>query len=101
MSFPFLISPLKTLYPIPPTPDHQHTQSHFPVLAFPYTGALNLQKTKDLSSHSYICGWSHGSLHVYTLVGSLVPGSSGGTGWSILLFLLWGCKPFQLPGFFL
>ena len=26
----------------------------------------------------YICGWSHGSLHVYSLVGSLVPGSSGG-----------------------
>jgi hypothetical protein len=26
----------------------------------------------------YICGWSHGSLHVYSLVGGLVPGSSGG-----------------------
>jgi hypothetical protein len=25
----------------------------------------------------YICGWSHGSLHVYSLVGGLVPGSSG------------------------
>jgi hypothetical protein len=30
----------------------------------------------------YICGWSHGSLHVYSLVGGLVPGSSGGlVGW--------------------
>ena len=26
----------------------------------------------------YICSWSHGSLHVYSLVGGLVPGSSGG-----------------------
>jgi hypothetical protein len=41
----------------------------------------------------YIWGWSHGSFHVYSLVGSLAPGNSGGTGWFILLFLLWGCKP--------
>jgi hypothetical protein len=34
------------------------------------------------------------------LVGSLFPGSSGGTGWFRLLFLLWGCKPFQLLGYF-
>jgi hypothetical protein len=46
----------------------------------------------------YTCSWSHGFLHVYSLVGGLVPGSSGvgGTGWFILLFLLWGCKPLQL-----
>jgi hypothetical protein len=37
----------------------------------------------------YICSWSHG----YTLVGGLVPGNSGGSGWLILLFFLWGCKP--------
>jgi hypothetical protein len=49
----------------------------------------------------YICSWSYGSLHVYSLVGGLVPGSSGGTGWFILLFLLWGCKLLQLLGFFL
>ena len=36
----------------------------------------------------YIYSWSHGSLHVYSLVGGLVPGSSGGSGWLILLFLL-------------
>jgi hypothetical protein len=38
----------------------------------------------SLMSHNailcYICGWSHGSLHVYSLVGGLVPGSSGSTG---------------------
>jgi hypothetical protein len=27
-----------------------------------------------------ICCWSHESLYVYSLVGSLVPGSSGDTG---------------------
>jgi hypothetical protein len=48
----------------------------------------------------YICSWSHGSLHVYSLVGGLVPGSCWGTGWFILLFLLWGCKPLQLLGSF-
>jgi hypothetical protein len=49
----------------------------------------------------YICSWSHGSLHLYSLVGGLVPGSSGGAGWFILLFLLQGCKPLQLLGSFL
>jgi hypothetical protein len=36
----------------------------------------------------YICSWSRGSLHVYSFIGDLVPGSSGGTGWFILLFIL-------------
>jgi hypothetical protein len=49
----------------------------------------------------YICSWSHESLLVYSLVGGLVPGSSGCTGWFILLFLLWGCKPLQLLESFL
>ena len=44
----------------------------------------------------YICGWSHESHHVYYLVGGLVPGSSGVTGWFILLFLLWSCQLLQL-----
>jgi len=39
----------------------------------------------------YICSWSHGSVHVYSLGGGLVPGSSG---WLVLF--LWGCKPLQL-----
>ena len=37
----------------------------------------------------------HGSLNVYSLVGGLVPGIPGGSGWLILLFFLWGCKPLQ------
>jgi hypothetical protein len=44
----------------------------------------------------YIFGWSHESLHVYSLIGGLVPGSSRVSGWFILLFLLWGCNPLQL-----
>jgi hypothetical protein len=43
----------------------------------------------------YIFGWSHGSLHVYSLIDDLVLGSSGGSGWLILFFPLWGCKPFS------
>ena len=36
-----------------------------------------------------------GSLHVNSLVGGLVPGSSGGSGWLILLFFLWVANPFS------
>ena len=35
-------------YPLPP---HQPTHSYFLALAFPYTGAQSLQRTKGLSSH--------------------------------------------------
>jgi hypothetical protein len=35
----------------------------------------------------YMCGCSHGSLHVYSLVGGLVPGSSGGV-WLIDIVVL-------------
>ena len=46
----------------------------------------------------YIYVWSHGSLHVYSLVGGLDPGSSG---WLIQLFFLWGCRSLQLLQSFL
>jgi len=45
----------------------------------------------------YICSWSHGSLHVYSLVSNLDPGSSGVSGGLILLFFLWGCKTLSAP----
>jgi hypothetical protein len=60
-----------------------------------------LSLMSDKAILCYICSWNHGSLHVFSSVGGLVPGSSGGTGWFILLFLLWGCKPLQLLGYFL
>jgi hypothetical protein len=45
----------------------------------------------------YICSWGH----VYSFVDGLVPGSSGGSGWWVLLFFLWGCKSLQLLQSFL
>jgi len=78
------------------SPIHGPTPSYLPALAFPHTGASSLPRTKGLSSHwcstrpivCYICGWSHGSLHVYSLVDGLVPGSSEVSGWLLLLFFL-------------
>jgi hypothetical protein len=55
---------------------------------------LPLMSNKAILCH--ICGWIHGFLFVYSLVGGLVPGSSGVSGWLILLFFLWVCKPLQL-----
>ena len=51
MLSPFLVSPLKTAYPLPPPPAHQPTHSSFLVLAFPYTGASSLHRTKGLYFH--------------------------------------------------
>jgi hypothetical protein len=49
-------------------------------LAFSYTGALSLHRTKPLLSlmpdKATLC-WSHGSLHVCSLIGGLVLGNSG------------------------
>jgi hypothetical protein len=72
---------------------------------------LEHQAFTELRASSPIGDWqSHpllhmqlesGFLHVYFLVGGLVPGSPGGTGWFILLFLLRGCKLVQFLGSFL
>ena len=101
-SFPLQKSPIPSSLPLltnSPTPAslswHFHTLGHEA-----FTGPLlPLMSIKAILC--YICGWSHGSLQVYCLVGGLVPGRSGGTGWFILLFLLWGCKGLQLLGSFL
>ena len=100
----FQVSPPKNPCPIPLPPAH--------LLPLPCTGfplywviepsqdqgpLLPLMANKAILC--YICSWSHGSLHVYFLVGGLVPGSSRGTGWFIL-FLLWGCKPLNSLGLF-
>jgi hypothetical protein len=50
----FLVSPLKTTYPIHPPPAHPPTHPLLlPSLAFLYTVAKNLHRTKGLSSHSH------------------------------------------------
>jgi hypothetical protein len=108
MLSPFLVSPQETPYPIPPPSasmrvfPHQTTHPLLPPCPGipPHWGIEPSQDQGPLLSlmpdkpiHCYICSWSHESHHVYSLVGSLVPGSSGGSGWLLLLFFLWDCKP--------
>ena len=57
MFSPFLVSPPEAPYTIRPPPSslrvfpHTATHSYFPTLAFPYTGAWSLPRTKSLFSH--------------------------------------------------
>jgi hypothetical protein len=44
----------------------------------------------------YICIWSYESLHVYSLVGGLVPGSSGRSGSILLIIHSLGQNLFQI-----
>jgi hypothetical protein len=112
---PFLVSPPETLYPILPPP------ASVRVLTHPLTHSLppprpdiplywGMEPSQDqgpplslMSDKAILCyiSWSHRSFHVNTLVDGLVSGNSGWSGWLILLFLLWGCKPLQLPCSFL
>ena len=102
----FLISSLKIPLSHPPPPLTKPPAS----LSW-HSHTLGIKPSQDqgpllsLMSHNailcYICGWSHESLYFYSLVGGLVTGSSGGTGWFIQLFFLWGCKPLQILGPFL
>ena len=103
MLSPFLICP-------PNTPLSPHPCPCSPTLPLPLPGSgipLHwgikplqdqgpLPLMCDKAIVCYICIWSH----VYSLVGALVPGSSEDTGWFILLFLLWGCKPLWLHGLY-
>jgi hypothetical protein len=59
---------------------------------------LSLMSTKTILCHIY--GQSLGSLYVYSLVGGCVH-QLWDTGWFILLFLQWGCKPLQPLQFFI
>jgi len=75
--------PIHTLLlPCPPIPLHRGIQPAF--IGPRASPPIDAWKT-------YICSLSYVSLYVYSLVGGLVPGSSGGSGWLILLFFLWGC----------
>jgi hypothetical protein len=73
---------------------HPVTHSHFTTLASPYDSTSSpppLPLMSDKTILCYMCIWSPGFLHVYSLVGDLVPGNSG---W-LILFFLWGCNPFN------
>jgi hypothetical protein len=56
---------------------------------------LPLMSNKDILCH--ICGQSHRSLHVCSLVGVPFPKSSRGSGLFTLLLPPWGCTPTSLP----
>ena len=103
MLYAFLASPLQGLYPIPPLPCFSESAPPPPTYPLPphhpsiplHWGIKSSQDQGPLLSPMpnkailcYICGWSHGSLLVYSLVGSLVPGSSEESGWLILFFVL-------------
>jgi hypothetical protein len=95
MLSPFLVSPLKSPHPIPfsftskRVLPHHHPPTHLP----PHTSSIPLWwSNRSLQDQGpplplmpnkailcYICSWSHGSLHVYSLVGGLVPGCSDGS----------------------
>ena len=76
--FPFPFASMRVL----PNPS---IHSLLTVLAFPYSGASSLHRTKGLPFFSlmpnqtvlfYRCSQSHGLTHVYSLDCGLVPGSS-------------------------
>ena len=75
--------------PHPPVPPHPCIPLHWGIEPSLHQGPL-LPWMPNKTILCYIYSWSHGSLHVYSLVDGLNPGSSG---WLILLFFLRGCKP--------
>jgi hypothetical protein len=111
MLSPFPVFPHpKTPISSPPPPSlrvfpHPPTHSRIPALAFPYTAASSLHRSCppiDVQQDHlllYICSWIHGCLYVYSLVGVLVPGSSGGGGGGrlvdILVLPMGFAKPFS------
>ena len=100
MLSPFPVSPPESPYSIFP-PSHPLQPLchgiflHWGIKPYENQGPF-LPLMSDMTILCYMCTWSHGSLHVYSLVSSLIPGSFGGSGWLTLLFPLWGCKPLQL-----
>jgi hypothetical protein len=108
MFSPFQVFHSEIPYPISLPPDSMRVlpppHSRFPALASLYTGASNplrpiggllLLSNKAILCH--ICGRSHGSLLLYSLVGVPVPGSSGVGGLAGLHCCSphGGCKPPQ------
>jgi len=72
--------------PPPLPPHHPGIPLHWGIKPPQNQGPL-LPLMPDKAILGYICSWSHGFLHVYSLVGGLVPGSSGVGSGSPLIFL--------------
>ena len=70
--------------PIHPLPPHHHSIPLCWSIKPPQDQGLPLPLMPDKAILCYICRWSHGSLHLYSLVGCLVPVSfAGGWGWEV------------------
>ena len=80
--YPLSCSPENSPSPCSSTSPHPHTGPGIP-LPWSLEPSQEQEPLLPWMSNkailSYICCWSHGSLHVYSLVGGLVPRSSGGT----------------------
>jgi hypothetical protein len=107
MLSPFLVSPPQTPYLFPlPLLTNQLTSASWPwqspILGHrAFTGPRAFPPNDDWLGHSLLhMKLDHESHHVFSLVGGLVPGSSAGTGWFILLFLHGATNPFGSFGTF-
>lgn len=83
----FLISPLQHPYLIPPAPffyEGALPSTHCPSIALlwgimsPQEQGPPLLLMPDKATFCYISSWSHGSLHMYSLIGGLVLGALRG-----------------------
>jgi hypothetical protein len=97
---PPIPSSLPYFYKGAPPPTHPPTPTsppwHSPTLGHPaFIGPRASSPTNSRRGHPLECSWSHGSLHVYSLVGGLIPRSSGVSGWLILFFFQWVTHPFN------
>ena len=92
MLSPFLVSAPKPPYPHP-IPSHSPCSPTHPLLlpdsAIPLHWGIEFSQDQgpllplmtNRAILCYVCSYSHGALHVYFLVGGLVPGNSGGIDW--------------------
>jgi hypothetical protein len=77
---PLLLWGCSPVHPLPPP--HPLIHLHWGIEPSQDQGPL-IPLMPDKAILCYICSWCHGFLHVYSLVGGLVPGSSGGI-WLVL-----------------
>ena len=84
---PFFYSPASIrVFTHPLLPPHSGIPLHWGTEPSQEQGPL-LPLVTDKTILCYICKWNHGSLHVYSLVGGLVPGNSGGV-WLVDIVVL-------------
>ena len=106
MSSPFLVSPPKIPLCHPHSPCSPTYQLLLPCPNFPQRWGIKHSQDQgpllSLMSHKdilcYICGWSLESLHVYTLVGDLLPASTRSSGWSYCCSFSGAANPFSSLG---